>query len=321
MTNNESSGYTTSIDSEMGAVSASMDSAFSHLHECYVSKSGPTRMFTAIRYGKRYMLKCLKADYAYTPVYRQALRKEFEIGLQLEHPNICRTLDMEQIGGLGDTIVMEYVDGETLYTLVNGGLLTEELAMKVVRQLLDALEYMHCKQMIHRDLKPANIMVTHRGNDVKLIDFSLSDSDAFCVLKAPAGTMGYIAPEQLEPGAKADVRADIYSLGKVLQDMAHATRSHTLARLGAACSSTNIGTRPASVARVRALLRAERGPWRRLAWLLSAAAIVLLIFIGTTLYRRHTMPAGGTPAGQAMTDTALNNDGNRVLDRSCWPRQ
>ena len=218
MTNDNTSGYTTNLDNEMATASASMGSTFSNIQECYVSKSGPTRMLTAIRYGKRYMLKCLKADYIYTPIYRQALQKEFEIGLQLEHPYICRTLGMEQVEGLGSTIVMEYVDGDTLENLISHNQLSAELAMKVVRQLLDALEYMHGKQIIHRDLKPANIMVTHRGKDVRLIDFSLSDSDAFCVLKSPAGTMGYIAPEQLEQGAKADARADIYSLGKVVHD-------------------------------------------------------------------------------------------------------
>ena len=327
-----SSGYTTNIDSEISLASSSMDSmgsTFSNMQECYVSKSGPTRMLTATRYGKRYMLKCLKADYAYTPVYRQALQKEFEIGLQLEHPNICRTLSMEHIEGLGSTIVMEYVDGSTLQSLISRRMLSVELAMKITRQLLDALEYMHGKQIIHRDLKPANIMVTHRGNDVKVIDFSLSDSDAFCVLKSPAGTMGYIAPEQLVPGAKADARADIYSLGKVLQDMADTTRSRTLSRLAAECACTDISARPSTVAQVRALLSVERMPWRILSWLLTAAAVVLLAFICATLYRHSaagtatvsTATAGATTTSseQAPADTTLAGGGNKVLDRSCWP--
>lgn len=87
------------------------------------------------------------------------------------------------------------------------------------------MEYMHAKQIVHRDIKPSNIMLTHRGGDVKLIDFGLSDSETFCVLKIPAGTRGYIAPEQLQPNAVSSPSTDIYSFGKVLEYMAEAVRS------------------------------------------------------------------------------------------------
>lgn len=163
---------------------------YKNLKEFYVSESGHARLFTATKYGKRFMLKCLKKDFLYIPVYQQALSKEFEIGLQLEHPNICHTIELEQVDGLGTTIVMEYVDGDNLQTLIDRQQITPSLAEKIVCQLMDALEYMHNKQIIHRDLKPSNIMVTHNGQNVKIIDFGLSDSDSFYVLKTPAGTSG-----------------------------------------------------------------------------------------------------------------------------------
>ena len=72
-------------------------------------------------------------DFALTPIYRQALQKEFDIGLQLDHPYICHTVGMEQLEGLGQTIVMEYVDGDTLLSLINDGCLTAKLALKIVR--------------------------------------------------------------------------------------------------------------------------------------------------------------------------------------------
>ena len=200
--NRPTSGYVVDIDSESDFNVARADNGFTNISECYVSKSGHARMFTAVRYGKRYVLKCLKTDFRYTPVYRQALMKEFEIGLQLDHPNICRTISMEQVDGLGECIVMEYVDGESLESAVSAvsdGKLTEALVMKISNQLLDAMEYMPAKHIVHRDIKPSNIMLTHRGGDVKLIDFGLSDSETFCVLKIPAGPRGYMAPEQLLP--------------------------------------------------------------------------------------------------------------------------
>lgn len=208
--NRPTSGYVVDIDSESDFNVARADNGFTNISECYVSKSGHARMFTAVRYGKRYVLKCLKTDFRYTPVYRQALMKEFEIGLQIDHPNICRTISMEPVGDLGECIVMEYVDGETLETAVKGGKITEEVVHKIAAQLLDAMEYMHAKQIVHRDIKPSNIMLTHRGSDAKLIDFGLSDSETFCVLKIPAGTRGYIAPEQLQPNAISSPSADLF---------------------------------------------------------------------------------------------------------------
>ena len=221
------SGFVAGFGGECGFSGAQHDSGFSNISEVYVSKSGFSRLLSAVRYGKRYMLKCLKPDFAFTPVYRQALMKEFEIGLQLDHPNICRTISMEPVEELGECIVMEYVDGENLETAVTSGTFTEEKARKIAAQLLDAMEYMHAKQTVHRDIKPSNIMVTHRGGDVKLIDFGLSDSETFCVLKIPAGTIGYIAPEQLLHGAKSDPSADIYSFGKVLEFMAEAAQQES----------------------------------------------------------------------------------------------
>ena len=200
------SGYVGRIDDEVDAAAGvGVHDGFAGLREFYVSPHGHTRLFYASRYGKAYVLKCLKADYLYTPLYRRALAKEFEIGLQLDHPCICRTIGMEDVGDLGQVIVMERVDGCTLESIIKEGSLTRALARRIAAQAAGAVDYMHGKQVVHRDLKPSNIMVTHNGHNVKVVDFSLADSDAFEMLKQPGGTSGYIAPEQLLPGAKADV--------------------------------------------------------------------------------------------------------------------
>ena len=311
--NRPTSGYVVDIDSESDFKVARADNGFTNISECYVSKSGHARLFTAVRYGKRYVLKCLKTDFRYTPVYRQALMKEFEIGLQLDHPNICRTISMDPVGELGDCIVMEYVDGETLEAAVKGGNMTEDKVRKIASQLLDAMEYMHAKQIVHRDIKPSNIMLTHRGGDVKLIDFGLSDSETFCVLKIPAGTIGYMAPEQLQPGAKSDPCADIYSFGKVLEYMAEAAHCKSLARVGQKCAAADRARRPADIAQVRRLMADGERSFAVVNALLIALALVLLIVIGAMINSRQTKQADAVNA-----DSVSEKAANKVMDSSLW---
>ena len=311
------SGFTEDLNKEMGTANPMpVECAFSHLSQCYVSLSGHTRLFTATRYGKRYMLKCLKTDFLYTPIYRQALTKEFEIGLQLEHPNICRTIGMEEVPNLGTTIVMEYIDGDTLQALIDKRKLTAVLAHKITRQLMDALEYMHNKQMIHRDLKPSNIMVTHNGQNVKLIDFGLSDSDSFTVLKLPAGTTGYIAPEQLLPGAKSDPQADIYSLGKVIADMAEVTHDHQLEKLAERCANRDLSIRPKSIQEI-INLPAHTSKQKMASIVLGIIAALLVFVIAFTYYHRYQMVKGNDSIEKTNGDS-IEDCGNEVQDYRLW---
>lgn len=319
----DNSDFTDNLDKEMNdAVSMPIENSFSHLSECYVSNSGHTRLFSATKYGKRYMLKCLKKDFLYTPVYQQALTKEFEIGLQLEHPYICRTLGLERLADLGDTLVMEYIDGDTLQALIEKKKLTAELAHKITAQLMDALAYMHSKQIIHRDLKPSNIMVTHTGQNVKLIDFGLSDSDAFCILKLPAGTTGYIAPEQFLPEAKAEPRADIYSLGMVIADMAKATGDKELAKMAKLCTLHDAQLRPDSIDHLRERL-AEKPHHPHLVTFLSLLVGLLVALVCLSYFVRHQ--ASTTKNEQRMEETSdkdsLHPNDNQVIDYQYWDKE
>lgn len=317
-----SSDFTENIDKEVNADrSMQIESAYSNLRECYVSKMGHTRLFTATKYGKRYILKCLKKDFLYTPIYQQALTKEFEIGLQLEHPNICRTQGLERLPDLGATIVMEYIDGETLQSLIDKKKLTTPLAHKLISQLMDALEYMHSKQIIHRDLKPSNIMVTYTSQDVKIIDFGLSDSDAFYVLKIPAGTTGYIAPEQFLPGAKAEPRIDIYSLGMVIADMAAATKDRDMQKLANACAAQNPTHRPESIRALRILsLQNPHEHW--FVVILSIIAFALACAISRTYYARYQESSDKMHHLEQTQENYSNmTNGNQVIDYQLWDKR
>ena len=317
---NYTSGFTESIDKEMSADPMPDEKGFGNIKEYYVSSAGPTRLFTATRYGKRYILKCLKEDFLLTPVYQQAIVKEFEIGLQLEHLCICRTFAMERLSGMGYTIVMEQVDGDTLQTLIENKKLSRDLAIRIVSQLMDALAYMHSKQITHRDIKPANIMVTHMGKNVKIIDFGLSDSDLFGVLKMPAGTYRYLAPEQLLEGAVAEPKADIYSLGMVMEDMATATGSKKLLRMSRICTVKDASQRPDSIETLHTCFAKSKRDIRIVSFLIALVAALVSIVAVSLFVRSHNAVVEDNKSNQPNGSQENKQDDNRVVDYKLWDK-
>lgn len=262
-----------------------VSNSFSNIRECYVSQSGHARIFSAQRFGKRYMLKCLKPDFLMTPAYRLVLNKEFEIGIQLDHPCICHTISMEAVPELGLAIVMEHIDGMTLEAFMQEKKLTKELARKFVGQLTDALAYMHSKQMLHRDLKPSNVMVTHQGHNIRLIDFSLSDSDAFSIFKSPCGTSGYIAPELMMSNACSDIRCDIYSLGVLMACMARQTGDKKMMQTAITCMNHAPEKRPAKMSEI--VIPPDATTAEKVAIIILT--ITSMILISLIVYRLNTV--------------------------------
>lgn len=182
------------------------------------SRDGFNDLYRASRNGRLFVYKALKSEYVGNMMYEDLLRKDFNIGFSLQHGHICQYYAYSYIPEIGNVIVMEWVDGVTLEQMLPQLRRDKKLAMKVVRELCDALDYMAQKQVYHRDLKPENIIVTHNGNNVKIIDFGLSDSDSYASFKAPAGTRMYASPE-LIAGEQIDGRSDLWSLGVILGEM------------------------------------------------------------------------------------------------------
>lgn len=193
----------------------SIDSDYVILDE--IPSYGFNRLIRAERYGKQFLLKGLKPEYLAQPQYVALLQKEFEIALTLSHPNIVRVYSFEQIPPIGPCIVMEYVDGRPLDHFLQEHPSTK-MRQRAIKQMLGAMSYYHSLQVVHRDLKPSNILVTHNGNNIRIIDFGCSDADQYLALKQPSYTLAYASPEQLE-GAPLDCRSDIYNFGRVLQQV------------------------------------------------------------------------------------------------------
>lgn len=260
---------------------------FSNITPIYRSTNGSAEIYTATRYGKRFLLKGLKEIYREDPVYLLGLLKEFEIGISLEHNNIRRTLELETDDNLGRVILMEYIDGQTLQQMLASGRFTHHSAISIATQIAEAMAYMHSKEVYHRDLKPNNILLSYRDNTVKIIDFNLADTQNFVVLKNPGGTKGYMAPEQQKPDASPSAAADIYSYGVIVNQIAEAARLPELMELGEICRNPDPAKRPQSAAEI--LLTLERYSHRTLTgrvlaskaltWILLATAVAITVFI------------------------------------------
>ena len=240
--------------------------SISEIQTIHDSPGGYTALGRAKMDGRLVALKWLKPEYSGNPFYERMLRKEYEIGSGLDHPNICPVLDFIHIPELGNCVVTRWIDGVSLESLIGSKGLP---VRKIVMELCDALEYLHRKQIIHRDLKPSNVLITHNGQNVKLIDFGLSDADWYTVLKNPAGTKDYISPEQLAGGA-VDCRSDIYSLGKIM------LRMRAYPRIAAVCSEEDPGKRFRDIAEVRSAIR-RRETLRRS--LLPSAIVIAVLAV------------------------------------------
>ena len=180
------------------------------------------------RNGRWFVRKGLNDETRGKAMFERILRREYELLADIDHQNVVRVYRwIEGKDGEGSAFEMQYVDGRTLREFIAEDP-SRERKIKVVRQLLDALEYIHSKQITHQDITPSNVLVSWNGDRVKLIDFGLAHDEA-AQLKLPAGTEDYIAPEVLE-GSTADSLSDLYSLGRVLLDINISPRVNRLVK-------------------------------------------------------------------------------------------
>jgi eukaryotic-like serine/threonine-protein kinase len=184
-------------------------------------------------------LKLLKDEMGESPEHRARILSEARAASGLNHPGIATVYE---IGEEADKlfIVMEFVEGETLRRRLEGAALEPEEVVRIGAQVADALDAAHRRGIVHGDLKPENIILQADGRP-KLVDFGIArlaseqtasftrtishtGGDAETPLSGNiTGTLGYMAPEALR-GEAIDARADLYSLGVVLFELAAGRR-------------------------------------------------------------------------------------------------
>ena len=153
---------------------------------------------------------------------------------------------------------------------------------------------------------------------MKIIDFGLSDSDAFFILKHPAGTTGFIAPEQFMPDAKAEPRTDIFSLGMVITEIATSIGDKKLEKIAKICTTHNPLLRPSSIEILRKRLL-EKPQNRNVIILLGCIVFLLAVAIGISYYHRHQVSKQKEATmEQYLEGDSANHSGNKVMDVQLW---
>jgi len=153
--------------------------------------------------------------------YELRFRTEAHSAARLQHPNIVSVYDSDRDGET-PFLVMEFIKGDDLkHYLDIGRRYSLEQSVRMVCDLLSALEYAHHHKIIHRDIKPANMMIEASGR-VKLTDFGVAriqdSGDTTRTQGGMVGTLKYMSPEQVE-GKSIDAASDLFSAGIVLYQL------------------------------------------------------------------------------------------------------
>ncbi|MGH9716583.1 MAG: LpqB family beta-propeller domain-containing protein [Candidatus Acidiferrales bacterium] len=183
--------------------------------------------------GRDVALKVLPEAFARDSERMARFQREAKVLASLNHPNIAAIYGFEDSGAT-HALVMELVEGPTLADRIKSGAIPIDEALRIAKQICEALEYAHERSIVHRDLKPANVKVTP-DDAVKVLDFGLAkaiegDASSMDMANSPTisrlatqagvilGTAAYMSPEQAK-GRPVDRRADIWAFGCVLFEM------------------------------------------------------------------------------------------------------
>ena len=251
---------------------------YTDLRLLHTSRYGNSRVFTANSNGKKVIVKALKEEYANDAACKASLKQEYETTSMLENKYIRKALDFVTIEGYGDCIIFEYIDGKSLAEHVRVGTLSEKQVKSILTEVCDGLYYLHRNGMVHCNLSPENIMVTTDCR-ARLIDIGVpetkQDADRELLIKE----MEFIAPEIIK-GEDYDARADVYSIGKIMEFMGERNISKQFGNVATHCTQFSREQRFDSISDVRSAI--SKG--HNFVKLIILAAVALVVIILALVY-------------------------------------
>ncbi len=187
---------------------------------------------THTQLGQRVAIKYLKPSVLEHEVLVERFKREAQLAASLRSEHVVRVFDVGALEHGAPYMVMEYLEGEDLASVISRGPLPTQLAVDYVLQACDAIAEAHSLGIVHRDLKPENLFLAEKGAGlpvVKILDFGISKSIGTSVAgkrlrqmtedNERFGTPVYMSPEQLLSSTNVDARSDIWALGVVLFEL------------------------------------------------------------------------------------------------------
>ncbi|HEM6073054.1 TPA: Stk1 family PASTA domain-containing Ser/Thr kinase [Streptococcus suis] len=170
--------------------------------------------------GEEVAVKVLRTNYQTDQIAIQRFQREARAMAELDHPNIVRISDIGEEDGQ-QYLAMEYVNGLDLKRYIKENApLSNDVAVRIMGQILLAMRMAHTRGIVHRDLKPQNVLLTSNGV-AKVTDFGIAVAFAETSLtqtNSMLGSVHYLSPEQAR-GSKATIQSDIYAMGIILFEM------------------------------------------------------------------------------------------------------
>ena len=247
---------------------------YTNLKLLHTSRYGNSRVFTANNNGKKVIVKALKQELADDAACKASLRQEYETTSMLDNKYIRKALDFVPIEGYGDCIIFEYIEGKSLAEHVRVGTLSEKQVKSVLTEVCDGLYYLQRNGIVHCNLNPDNIMVTAADCRVKLIDIGIPETKADADRELLIKEMEFVAPEIIK-GEDIDNRADIYSIGKIMEFIGERNISKQFGAIATHCTQFSKEQRYDNISEVRSAITKGHSFVK-----LIIAAVVLAILAG-----------------------------------------
>ncbi len=297
------------LSSEILPPSDGVSAHGSDLHEpVLLAESDFNCVYRLSRGDRLFAVKAVRPGLPDAERHRRFLEHEYELLNSLQSPFIVSVWQIADCPPLGTCLWMDYVDGRTLDVFLEEKPDTGT-RLQVLDEILQAVGYLHSKQIVHADLKPQNILVARNGNHVKLIDLGLADSDSWRESKL-GNTRQFAAPEQLTKDGVLDQRTDIYALGHIIR-LLFPRRYRFVAHR---CLRPDPARRYQSVADLRRALR------RRLLPLVGIFMLLALIGAVYVLWQPEPQPMPKT-APVVHSDTVTHHVFDTVTVATPTPRR